>query len=116
MIKARYGVGAVILGIFTAAPFTPSLLSQVPEFKPVTESVLTNPDPADWLMINRTFNQHRFSPLNQINKNNVGQLRMAWRAVCRLAPRKPRQSSIAALSICMCPAPLCRRSTAPTAT
>jgi len=78
MIKARYGVGAVILGIFTAAPFTPSLLSQVPEFKPVTESVLTNPDPADWLMINRTFNQHRFSPLNQINKNNVGQLRMAW--------------------------------------
>jgi alcohol dehydrogenase (cytochrome c) len=29
-------------------------------------------------MINRTFNQHRFSPLNQINKNNVGQLRMAW--------------------------------------
>jgi len=78
MIKARYGVGAVILGIFTAAPFTPSLLSQVPEFKPVSESVLTNPDPADWLMINRTFNQHRFSPLNQINKNNVGQLRMAW--------------------------------------
>jgi alcohol dehydrogenase (cytochrome c) len=78
MIKARYGVGAVILGIFTAAPFTPSLLSQVLEFKPVTESVLTNPDPADWLMINRTFNQHRFSPLNQINKNNVGQLRMAW--------------------------------------
>ena len=78
MIKARYVVGAVILGIFTAAPFTPSLLSQVPEFKPVTESVLTNPDPADWLMINRTFNQHRFSPLNQINKNNVGQLRMAW--------------------------------------
>src|SRR6266498_586056 len=78
MIKARYGVGAVILGIFTVSPFTPSLLSQAPEFKPVTESVLTNPDPADWLMINRTFNQHRFSPLNQINKNNVGQLRMAW--------------------------------------
>ena len=78
MIKARYGVGAVILGIFTAAPFTPSLLSQAPEFKPVTESALTNPDPADWLMINRTFNQHRFSPLNQINKNNVRQLRMAW--------------------------------------
>src|SRR5438093_10403643 len=78
MIKARYVVGAVILGIFTASPFTPSLLSQVPEFKPVTESVLTNPDPADWLMINRTFYQHRFSPLNQINKNNVGQLRMAW--------------------------------------
>ena len=40
--------------------------------------MLANPDPADWLMISRTFDQHRFSPLNQINKNNVGQLRMAW--------------------------------------
>ena len=78
MIKARYGVAAAILGILAAAPFAPSLFSQVPQFIPVTESVLTNPDPADWLMINRTFDQHRFSPLNQINKSNVGQLRMAW--------------------------------------
>ncbi len=78
MIKARYGVAAAILGILAAAPFAPLLFSQVPQFIPVTESVLTNPDPADWLMINRTFDQHRFSPLNQINKNNVGQLRMAW--------------------------------------
>src|SRR3954471_17761770 len=47
-------------------------------FVPVTEAVLANPDPADWLMMNRTFDQQRFSPLNQINKGNVGQLRMAW--------------------------------------
>ena len=78
MIKARYGIAAAILGILAATPFAPSLFSQAPQFIPVTESVLTNPDPADWLMINRTFDQHRFSPLNQINKNNVGQLRMAW--------------------------------------
>jgi PQQ-dependent dehydrogenase (methanol/ethanol family) len=47
-------------------------------FVPVTEATLANPDPADWLMMNRTFDQQRFSPLNQINKANVGQLRMAW--------------------------------------
>ena len=29
-------------------------------------------------MLNRTFDQQRFSPLDQINKGNVGQLRMAW--------------------------------------
>ena len=52
--------------------------AQIADFKPVTEEVLANPDPADWLMISRTFDQHRFSPLNQINKDNVGQLRMAW--------------------------------------
>jgi alcohol dehydrogenase (cytochrome c) len=59
------------------------LLSSVPfafaqAFVPVTQSMLANPDPADWLMINRTFDEQRFSPLDQINKTNVGQLRMAW--------------------------------------
>jgi alcohol dehydrogenase (cytochrome c) len=55
-----------------------SAVAQFADFKPVTEAMLANPDPADWLMISRTFDQHRFSPLNQINKSNVGQLRMAW--------------------------------------
>ena len=53
-------------------------LAQNPDFRPVTEEVLANPDPADWLMLNRTFDQQRYSPLDQINKSNVGQLRMAW--------------------------------------
>jgi alcohol dehydrogenase (cytochrome c) len=48
------------------------------DFKSVTADVLTHPDPADWLMINRTYDEHRFSPLDQINKANVGELRMAW--------------------------------------
>ena len=47
-------------------------------FVPVTEATLASPDPADWLMMNRTFDEQRFSPLNQINTSNVGQLRMAW--------------------------------------
>ena len=52
--------------------------AQVRDFKPVTDQVLLDPDPADWLMLNRTFDQQRFSPLTQIDKSNVGQLRMAW--------------------------------------
>ena len=47
-------------------------------FVPVGPETLANPDPADWLMLNRTYDEQRFSPLNQINKSNVGQLRMAW--------------------------------------
>src|SRR5256714_9080971 len=47
-------------------------------FVPVTDAMLSNPDPADWLMVSRTYDEQRFSPLNQINKTNVGQLRMAW--------------------------------------
>src|SRR5262252_10505018 len=47
-------------------------------FVPVTDQTLRNPDPVDWLMISRTYNEQRFSPLNQITKANVGQLRLAW--------------------------------------
>ncbi|MBI4887492.1 MAG: PQQ-binding-like beta-propeller repeat protein [Acidobacteria bacterium] len=47
-------------------------------FVPVTDAVLQRPSPDDWLHISRTYNQHRFSPLDQIKKSNVAQLRMAW--------------------------------------
>jgi len=47
-------------------------------FVPVTDAILNNPDAADWLMVSRTYDEQRFSPLNQINKANVSQLRMAW--------------------------------------
>jgi len=47
-------------------------------FQPVTNDVLANPPPGDWLMINRTYDEQRFSPLDQINKSNAGQLQMAW--------------------------------------
>jgi alcohol dehydrogenase (cytochrome c) len=53
-------------------------MAQGADFKPVTADMLANPDPADWLMINRTYDEQRFSPLDQINKENVAQLRMAW--------------------------------------
>ena len=52
--------------------------AQPNEFEPVTDEVLLNPDPADWLMINRTFDQQRFSPLEQIDRSNVSQLGLAW--------------------------------------
>lgn len=44
----------------------------------VTQEMLLNPDPADWLLFNRTYDNHRFSPLDEVNKNNVDQLKMAW--------------------------------------
>ena len=62
-----------------AIRFTP--LAQHPQtqnFKPVTDEVLKNPSPDDWLMFSRTYDAQRFSPLTQINKQNVGQLRLAW--------------------------------------
>lgn len=36
------------------------------------------PDPNDWPMYHRTYNTHRYSPLAQINKDNVKHLEVAW--------------------------------------
>jgi alcohol dehydrogenase (cytochrome c) len=45
---------------------------------PVTDAVLRNPAAGDWLMWRRTLNSWGFSPLDQINRDNVRQLAMVW--------------------------------------
>ncbi len=46
--------------------------------RPVTDQMLANPDPADWLLWRRTLNSWGFSPLNQITPANVARLKMIW--------------------------------------
>ncbi len=48
------------------------------DFTPVTDEMIQNPDPADWLTWRRTLNAWGHSPLTQINRDNVDQLRMVW--------------------------------------
>ena len=48
------------------------------EFVPVTDAMLRDPDPKDWLLVHRTYDHHAFSPLDEINRNNVGDLKLAW--------------------------------------
>jgi len=45
---------------------------------PVTSPMLQEPDPADWLMWRRTLNSWGYSPLRQIDKTNVANLKMIW--------------------------------------
>jgi alcohol dehydrogenase (cytochrome c) len=47
-------------------------------YVPVTDAMLQKPDASDWLMWRRTLDGWGYSPLNQINRNNVGQLKMVW--------------------------------------
>jgi len=54
------------------------LSAQVQRYVSVTQQMLENPSPDDWLMFSRTYDAQRFSPLKQITKQNVGQLRMVW--------------------------------------
>jgi len=73
----RAGISCVAV-IAAACVLTTTANAQVANFKPVTEETLVNPDPSDWLHLNRTMDQHRFSPLKQIDKSNAKQLRMVW--------------------------------------
>src|ERR1700732_4322168 len=52
--------------------------AQVSRFTPITTEMLVNPSPDDWLMFSRTYDAQRFSPLNQVTKQTVGQLALAW--------------------------------------
>src|SRR3984885_3437234 len=72
MDKMRVLIGGLIV------LFVVPLFAQVQNFKPVTQRMLENPSPDDWLMYSRTYDAQRFSPLRQITRDNVGQLRMAW--------------------------------------
>jgi alcohol dehydrogenase (cytochrome c) len=44
----------------------------------VTDAMLENPAPADWMMWRRTYDGLGYSPLRQITRSNVGRLRAAW--------------------------------------
>ncbi len=51
---------------------------EVEGFEPVTEAMLRDPDPGDWLMYRRTYDGWGYSPLSQIRRRNVRRLRLAW--------------------------------------
>ena len=52
--------------------------AQSSSFPPVTDEMLQNPDDGDWLMWRRTLDSWGYSPLSEINRENVGELRMVW--------------------------------------
>ena len=50
----------------------------VETFTPVTDELLRNPDPGDWLMVRRNYKAWSHSPLDAITRDNVGELELQW--------------------------------------
>jgi len=50
----------------------------VKNYVPVTDEMLRNPDPGDWLMIRRNYQAWSYSPLTQVTAANVKNLTLAW--------------------------------------
>jgi alcohol dehydrogenase (cytochrome c) len=64
-----------------AAPEGPigiTVAGTVEGFVPVTDAMLGNPDPGDWLMLRRDYSATSYSPLDEITAENVGELKLAW--------------------------------------
>ena len=47
-------------------------------YVPVSDEMLWKPDPANWLSWRRTLDGWAYSPLDQIDRNNVSRLKMIW--------------------------------------
>ena len=47
-------------------------------FVPITDDMLQDPSDEDWLMWRRTLDSWGYSPLDEINTDNVDQLRLVW--------------------------------------
>jgi PQQ-dependent dehydrogenase (methanol/ethanol family) len=68
-------------GQAAAAPARPqgiTVAGEVKNYVPVTDAMLRNPDPGDWLMIRRDYRASNYSPLTQITSGNVKNLRLVW--------------------------------------
>ena len=60
--------------------FVGGLVAQGPagRFVRVDDKELNNPDPADWLMLGGNMEHWNYSRLDQINRENVGNLQLVW--------------------------------------
>ena len=70
------GATAGFLALFLSAPI--STAADINNVSSVTDEMLLNPSDGDWLMWRRTYDGWGYSPLDQINKGNVGDIRLAW--------------------------------------
>ena len=79
---ARHCYLAILSIAFVALVSTAQAQAQSPslldDYTPVSLAELQEPPENDWLMWRRTANHWGYSPLDQINKNNVDSLRLAW--------------------------------------
>jgi alcohol dehydrogenase (cytochrome c) len=78
-LPVRIARALVLMAIAVTSPLRASEPQQTEaKIAPVTDAMLTNPPAQDWLMWRRTLDSWGYSPLKQIDGNNVQQLQLVW--------------------------------------
>lgn len=67
--------GTAAIGLLAAPALAQTAIE---DLAPVTDDMLANPDAGDWLAYGRAVDNYRFSPLDQIDTDNVNQLQLVW--------------------------------------
>ena len=86
-ISRRVLVGAIV-GFSFVSGLATVFAQSTSEFVPVTDTMLQDPSPDDWLMWRRTLDGWGYSPLDQIDRSNVGDLRMVWSRALNIPGRQ----------------------------
>jgi alcohol dehydrogenase (cytochrome c) len=68
----RFRLACIASGLLASAAVAAPALAQEDRIRPVTDAELETPSPDDWLMWRRTLDGWGYSPLDQINRENVG--------------------------------------------
>jgi alcohol dehydrogenase (cytochrome c) len=79
-VRSDFRTAALVSVAATALMLQASVAQDSPidSITTVTDEMLTNPPDGDWLMWRRTYDGWGYSPLDQINKENVGELELVW--------------------------------------
>jgi len=72
------GLWLVVGHIGFSQPQATSTPAVLPDYQPVTDQRLKNPEDGNWLMIRRTYDGWGYSPLDSITVDNIQRLRLIW--------------------------------------
>ena len=74
----RGWVARIALGLAAGSLAVAQAAAQSAPFVPVTDAMIQQPDPQDWLSWRRTLDSWGYSPLAEIDRDNVDGLRLVW--------------------------------------
>ncbi len=76
-LSSRCHLVLAVLAVLLAGS-VPAHAQPAADFVPVTDAMLQDPAPGDWLMWRRTLDGWGYSPLDQMTRENVADLRLVW--------------------------------------
>ena len=77
-MRLKSSVAAAAAAITCSVLSAPAAAQRISDYSSVTDERLENPEPGNWLMFRRTYDGWGYSPLDQIDTDNVAALEPVW--------------------------------------